>query len=208
MAERHDLTLTMGTRPGCPWPEGFYLFRGEGDILERCQRLKEDLYDRVLPGLRPDLIIAMDAGPDPDTDVTKPTPPGRGREYHDAVLASVPKLASFATHVVLLDPLPKSSASRDPAKCLRTARYTEACRFRANAAPTWMEVLDRQAVERADNVEVLDIDRLACPLLPLCDPVVGGRYVWRDSQHLTQAYGRSLGEPLYQQLVSAGALPG
>ena len=204
MAERHDLTLSLGTRPGCPWPADHYVLTPA--IRASCKTLKEDLYARVIPALHPDVIFTMDSSNGPGRDVGREPDGPMEASYREAVLASVPRLAADAGAVVLIDPLPKDFVG-NPRECLATARFVEQCRFRAFPGRTWMELLDREVAAATPGVRVLDIDDLACPMLPVCDAMVGGRVAWWDGQHLAHAYVVARSEDLYRRLVGEGILP-
>lgn len=204
MARRHDLTLSLGTRPGCPWPANHYVLTPE--IKASCRAIKEDLYARVIPALHPDVILAMDAGPYPADDLSRQPGGSVPASYRRALLASVPKLVADAGTVVLVDPLPKDYVG-NPLDCLATAQFVEQCRFSANAKPTWIEALDREAASSNPGVRVLDIDTWACPMLPVCDAMVANRVVWHDPQHLAHDYVVARSEDLYRRLVGEGILP-
>jgi hypothetical protein len=72
----------------------------------------------------------------------------------------------------------------------------EECRWVADTHPTWLEEYERQLADANDNVWSADFDRLACPFLPICDPVIDGTIVWWDGQHLTMRYSESLADDL------------
>ena len=61
MARRDHLTLSTYASPGCPWQRNLF-FDAPDAFHERwtaqCKAVKRDLYDRVLPALRPDIIVA------------------------------------------------------------------------------------------------------------------------------------------------------
>ena len=204
MAEEHDLTLSLGTRPGCPWPAGIYVLNAE--IRASCRKIKEDLYARVIPALHPDVIFAMDSSNGPGVDVSQQPRQATASAYHDAIVASVPELAADADAVVLIDSLPKDYTS-NPRECLATARFVEQCRFQANTEPTWTETLARTVADANPGVRTLDIDDWACPMLPECDAMVGGKVVWWDGQHLAHDYVVARAEDLYRRLVGEGILP-
>ena len=84
--------------------------------------------------------------------------------------------------------------------------YVDPCRFVASPSTFTEERLDRRLDAEDDDVWSLDIDRLACPYLPICDPVVDGRIVRRDNTHLTTVYASSLADPFEDLLASAGIL--
>jgi hypothetical protein len=71
------------------------------------------------------------------------------------------------------------------------------CSFTVSSTTTPLTRLDRDlataaASTSASKVWSLDLDRLACPRFPVCDPVVNGIIVRRDHTHLTGTYARAL----------------
>lgn len=205
LARRQDLTLSLGTRPGCPWPRDHYVL--SGDIQSDCKALKEDLYTRVLPALRPDVVVLLDSGVSADLDQTDPADSRGGPAYRTAVLASVPQLAELAGAVVLIDPLPKAAPLLDPLDCLSRALYVEQCRFVAPAGRSWIEEVYREAAASEPRATVLDLDRLACPTLPTCEAMVDGRAVWWDGQHVARDFAVTWADDLHRELAAIGVLP-
>lgn len=67
---------------------------------------------------------------------------------------------------------------------------------------------ERAGRERGLPGAPADLGRLACPFLPICDPVLKGRVVWWDGQHLAAGYSASLADELGAALRLLGLLPG
>jgi peptidoglycan/LPS O-acetylase OafA/YrhL len=74
IARREDLTLSISVFPACPWQRD--LFRPETVFNkitmrpEDCKKYKDDVYDRVIPGLHPDVVVVTQfAYEDPEQDV-------------------------------------------------------------------------------------------------------------------------------------------
>jgi hypothetical protein len=115
----------------------------------------------------------------------------------------VDRLGEVADQVVLIEPMPV--APFDPLGCLVAADWLEDCRFVVPPDRPWIEQAYRELAEARPEVAVLDIDRLVCPYLPICDPVIGGEVVRRDVLHLTQGFGATLAEPIDEFLDARGA---
>jgi hypothetical protein len=60
--------------------------------------------------------------------------------------------------------------------------------------PTPLERAYRALAEQRDEVTALDVDRLVCPYLPICDPVLDGMVVFRDDNHITGTFATSLAD--------------
>ena len=118
---------------------------------------------------------------------------------------SISALRRTGRKIVLLQatPLPPDE-NFNQVSCLSTG--SKQCRFEVNPNPT---PLDQYSVSAANqpNTWSLDLDRLACPRLPVCDPVVNGIIVRRDHTHLTATYARALSDSLAALLHQEGALP-
>ena len=89
-------------------------------------------------------------------------------------------------------PLPPD-AVYDPLSCISTGSTD--CSFTTSTAITPLTQLDRDAAKSSD-VWSVDADRLACPRLPVCVPVVNGIIVRRDHTHLTATYVLALTDSL------------
>jgi hypothetical protein len=83
----------------------------------------------------------------------------------------------------------------------------EECRYLVNAAPDPIERYFRQLARRDANVWSPDFDRLVCPFLPICDPVVNGQIVKWDATHLTSKFARSIAPGIDAYLKETGLIP-
>ena len=70
-----------------------------------------------------------------------------------------------------------------------------------------MEQLERDQADGSERVTTVDLDRLICPFLPICDPIVGGNVVRWDFQHLAEEYAATLGDELATYFRAIGVLP-
>ena len=124
--------------------------------------------------------------------------PGRTkyRPHLDVTTRSIRRLSAPAREVVLFEPTPLAAASADPLSCLSAGTAPSRCEYNANRAPTPFERFLRATANHSD-VWAVDVDRLACPRLPVCDPVVNNVIVKRDWSHLTATYSRTLAGPLF-----------
>ncbi len=61
------------------------------------------------------------------------------------------------------------------------------------------------AADKTD-VKVANLDTLACPYLPICDPVIAGHVVRWNHQHLATGYAATLGPSLIAFLNQEGLL--
>ncbi len=110
--------------------------------------------------------------------------------------------------VVVLEPIPVAPDGFSPIACLSEATYEEECTYEGREDPGAQERLFRELADADDGVWSIDLDRLVCPDLPRCDPVVDGKVVLYDSNHLTTGFAATLADGVDRALTEAGALPG
>jgi peptidoglycan/LPS O-acetylase OafA/YrhL len=194
IAEENNLTLSLEVADGCPWQRGLYaLTKG---IRDRCRAKKEDAYNRVIPALDPDLIILMNAGDSTDKGPSDPNKKPLDRATQEATVKSLDELAVGDRNIVIIEPNPTPPPGVNPLSCLETAKALEDCRYIADTSPSWYELLTRKRADASDHIWSSDFDRLVCPYLPICDPVVGGIVVKWDGQHLATRFSKSLAGPI------------
>ena len=95
----------------------------------------------------------------------------------------------------------------NPLNCISSATNLDQCIYRATVAPTPLEVFYASAA-RPGTVWTLDLGRVICPRLPLCDPVVNGTIVKRDSDHITIKFAHDIATTVDTLLHQAGVLSG
>ncbi len=180
--------------------------------------MKKDLYSRVIPQLKPDVIVVISRN-----NLTKPYPgkvfDASGRpiptkdtaellklEKADAV-RSLNELRRWTKKVLIVEPVPTDTPFDDPLACLQKSKVIEACRFVAAAQPTQLERMFRSL---ADGTRVYDasLDTLVCPFVPICDPILDGQIVWWDPAHITPKFAETLSGPVQRILVRDGLIPG
>ena len=217
IARRENLTLSVSVHGGCPWQRDLYAYpvNVNGTILrtQDCVKFKEDTYKRVIPELKPDLIVVMTVeherinvvpflGPNRKALLSSPA---LVRWIDTTTKRSLRVLQADGRKVLILEPIP--GAPFDPLSCLSQAKDLEACRFVTTVNPDSVERYYRGLARRDKAVTSADFDRLACPFLPICDPVVNGEIVRRDGEHLTSQFAASLAPEIDAYLKNAGLIP-
>jgi peptidoglycan/LPS O-acetylase OafA/YrhL len=218
IAEQHHFTLSVSVRGGCPWQQRLFAvpLTLNGVALRKadCENQKNDLYDRVIPALHPDVIVAMNVAHEDKNAIPFLGPNGEHERNGSATSIrwlrqttdeSAATLRADGDKVVLLEPIPV--APIDPLNCLSKSTYLEACRYVAGTTPDPIERDYRQLARRDSGVTSVDLDRLVCPYLPICDPIVDGQIVKWDPTHLTVAFARSIAPQLDAYLTQTGVLP-
>jgi hypothetical protein len=90
--------------------------------------------------------------------------------------------------MVIIEPAPRPPEDFDPLSCVSEGRSR--CVYRASRGPTPLERFFRQSTS-PPQIVTLDLDRVVCPRLPTCDPIVDDIIVKRDPNHLTATFARS-----------------
>ena len=206
VAELHDLTLSVAVAEGCHWQRGVYTYSTE--LQENCRRRKEDTYRRLVPELDPDVVILVNGRESRNPYIADfNAADDLDRLLKRSTLASIDRLAAGRRQVVVIEPIPFAPLGLNPLDCLARAEVVEQCRFTAPApGPQWLEQIERDVARRRPDVHTLDIDRLVCPMLPICDPIVRGRVVWWDSGHLTGRFALALAPDLDRLLSAQGII--
>jgi peptidoglycan/LPS O-acetylase OafA/YrhL len=222
LAEQQDLTLSVSTRGGCPWQRDLYVpsvqAPGLPPILqENCEAAKEDTYDRLLPELDPDIVVAMNYAYEnpgelvpylgPDLEVLEDQAE-RDAWLEQATTESLDQLRGEGRKVVILEPIPQPRDDLDPLACLSTAQVVQECRYVAAQRPSDLELLYRDLGESDDQVWSVDLDQSVCPFLPICDPIVDEEVVKVDRSHLSRGFAETLAPNLTAFLIDNGILPG
>jgi hypothetical protein len=220
LAAQHDLRLSVYAAGGCPWQRDLYTVEfealGASVTREDCRNAKDDLYDRVIPELDPDLVVTMNLAYEtpgqpvqytgPDQRPLENGPPAYAARLEETTRDSLEQLSAGGREVLLLEPTPYLGDGFDPWACLSGAEFLEECRYVANTEPTVLEQLYRRLDRDDDQVWALDLDPLVCPFLPICDPIVNAAVVKADESHLTRDFARTLAPDLYSFLTINGVL--
>ena len=151
IARRTGMQLSVDGEGGCPWQNNVYT----EIIFTKCKTLKADLYRRVIPQIKPDIIVLMDIdyghrGPYPSTQG-----PDHHRltaaEYAKATTDSIAQLRAPGRKILLIEPIPlprKPNLFFNPYQCLQKAKTEEQCRYTPCLEPSRMEQRVPQAGRR------------------------------------------------------------
>ncbi len=210
LAERRGDQLSVGMHNSCPWQLDITF----GAPDQACLDAKVDFQDRLIPTFDPDVIVlAGRTFDDPSNTVGIRTrdglrlrngDPGYEELVRTVTTKTVEAFRRQGRQVVIVEPIPYPSDEDDPLRCLSAAEFVEQCRYVASPGPLPTERIFRELAAADEGVWSIDIDRLACPYLPICDPIVRGMVVKHDEGHLTATYARSLSEHLEAILVASG----
>ncbi len=213
IAQQQNLTFSSASSSVCPWQRNLYPQAVadplDASFLDQCIAFKRDLYERVIPALKPDIIVAWSndyitrrhgvvydasGNPMPSDGLSDET-----RQVKAETERSIAELERYAKKVLIAEPVPTAPGSLDPFQCLTKSKILEACRFAVDPNPRPIDLVYRQV---ADNRRVYEANfaSFVCPFMPICDPVVDGTIVRFDNQHITPRYAVSLAPPMTQFL--------
>lgn len=190
--ERGWRVITLA-KSSCPPTDGLTFARGkEPRGYEQCLAYQEQVLDRLV-GEQPDVVMLSSASYDaPEQEVA------------DALARRVDQLADRGILPVLVRDVPRPPF--DLPECLldNPDRASE-CAFDRRVALSRSGSGHERLSEMRPWLPVVDLTPAICPQ-ETCAPVVGGVVVWRDSNHLSATYIRSLRGPVEQQVLPLVAL--
>ena len=222
LAQRESLTLSITALWGCPWQRGVQFADPIGGQASqrRCKAHQDDWYRRVIPQLRPDVIVIAPRSYDdpvnswamvpliaPNGDLIRRGAPGSEQTLADLSSSSLRDLHRFARRVVILEPGPIPSTVKEPITCLSAGEVPAKCTFVASPGPAPMELYFRALAKSDHSISTLDLDRVVCPRLPTCDSVIDNIIVWRAGVHITATFARSRWARIDALLHAEGVLP-
>jgi hypothetical protein len=217
LARKRDLTFAVATFPNCPWQHGLVETppNAQTDVPQKCRARQDDWYRRLVPQLDPDVVVLVhhpfdDPNGAPDMraagKLIHPGTPTFEKAIRVAARQTIEQLRKVGRKIVILEPLPLAPAGFNPLTCLSQAKYVDDCRYVASATPTPLESYYR-SIGNGTDIFTLDLDRLVCPYLPICDPIVRGIVVKSDAQHITAAYSKTLVISIGTLLLADGIIP-
>jgi peptidoglycan/LPS O-acetylase OafA/YrhL len=212
LAEQYDFTLTATIRLGCPWQTGLEWDPQDEVLVRNCNAARDDWYGEVLPLLQPDVLVAVHVPRDRGSRQDSLYRAGPGWEgdidqvVADTTAATLDRFHDLGMRTVLLEPLPYGP--KDPTICVSGASTVGDCAYEANAEPFPTEATYRREDAARDDVWAVDADRLACPFLPVCLPMIDGDLVYENQFHLSSAWVVDRADAWWALLVGSGALEG
>ncbi|MFD2764411.1 acyltransferase family protein [Micromonospora eburnea] len=196
IAERRNWKLVTYTKSGCPAMDALVATGADERPYETCVTWNRSLRSAIAED-RPNLIVT--------TSYTYSVY-SNGRVLHgmqnrtalvEAMRRAWQGFAEVAPVVVVRDtPAP----GRDIAECVSTHReQLTRCAVPRDKALAGIGPIQVDAAEGLAGVRVLDLNDAICPA-DRCAPVIGGVLVYRDANHLTATYARTLADRLDEQL--------
>jgi peptidoglycan/LPS O-acetylase OafA/YrhL len=205
LATEQGFTLTIATAAGCPWQDDL-VYPDHADTVPGCQAVHEHNYGGMLADLAPDLVIALNVREYWTVGVDQAPDEPRVDDIRVATEASADAILATGAQLLVIEPLPRTKDGWNPLTCLGTATYQEQCRFQVSDGPFWHEVDLRALAAENEAMSTLDLDRVVCPALPICDPFIDGIVVRWDGAHLSRRFGLTLDDDLVAAMRDLGVL--
>jgi hypothetical protein len=198
LAARRDWRLVGITKMGCP-PVAvpLYSHRRERTYSE-CATWRERALRSIERRERPDLVFVTGRMSTPATESGRELGPRRSRAALARGYAEVlRRLRDTGARVVALKDLPRSP--RNVPDCVVShPRELERCEF--TITPRNAVGFDA-ATAAAAGVEMIDLTPVICPR-ERCRAVIDGKVVFRDFDHMTPTFARTLVAPIGRRLGS------
>lgn len=202
LAARIGARVHIYTKSSCPFTLAQILEKGS--VYAECSQWNQNLLE-VLRTTRPDIIFSSASSRYDARD-------GDGLSDASAIAAGQRvlwrELDAMGAQIVVMRDTPRPARVRvDPAQCLAqaNARPADCSIARAKVVTPELEDPNLLSAQGASFVHTLDLTDHICNAAA-CDPVVGNVVVWRDNNHITATYAKTLAGALHQALLPI--LPG
>jgi hypothetical protein len=212
LARQHGFTLAANIATGCPWQADLNNDSRPPDRRQECIDNRGAWYDHVLPRLHADLVVLVEQSYDGnDKYQMSLSRIGGSDENLEELLANTTHETLDTFHDLGIRSLVVENtikAESNPLDCLAGAVYVSDCMV---PVPIGVDPSDSfyQAEDVArDDMWAVNINHIICPGAPLCRPILDGRVVWRDYNHLTSTILIHLEDQIWQQLTDTGAFDG
>ncbi|WP_372727926.1 acyltransferase family protein [Nocardioides sp.] len=210
LANQRGFSLAANILRGCPWQAGLSNRTRPPEARELCNDLRDEWYDEAIETIRPDLTILVSQSYDLDLKYRDTlTRIGGSDETVDELVANttretLDRLSELGTRTLVVHDTIRVDG--DPLDCLARATYVAECLVPVPIGTSVTDsILVSEAVARDDMFSV-DINPVICPDAPLCRPILRGRVVWRDFNHLTTKITLKLRNRIWARVEATGAL--
>lgn len=190
--------LVFMTKSACPIVNQAFFYERIGRIYRECEIWREAVMDS-LAGMKPDLVVVSGSENYPFSDA----------EWRKGSLSAIGILSRSSVQVAILrdTPLPRFDVPACLArKAWQPELYATSCTYRRDGAQSArLMALHREMTGMWSNVSFLDMTPYICDL-PVCNVVEGDLIKFRDGNHLSDKYVRTLTPHLRELLRSNGLL--
>ncbi|MEX1133750.1 MAG: acyltransferase family protein, partial [Acidimicrobiia bacterium] len=182
------------SKSACPF--GLMLMGVRGEPYDACMEWNRNVIDLLVDEMRPDLVISTSSNSNlpMNPDGTIPDTDQRLDLYRRGLTEAVEELTAAGIQVALLADTPRPRF--DIPECLASEVSVAACSVAREEANTYSLQGD---VAEALGIPYADMADFICTPT-VCPAVIENVIVWRDTNHMTATYARSLAGALMQAL--------
>ena len=195
LAGPRDWRLVALTRAGCAMADVRY--------ASRCDAWREHALRRIEERERPRMVIVATStsmGLGAVVDGKRLSPKASVPYFRRGLVRTLRRLRATGARVIVIKDLPRSP--RDVPDCVaREPKRLERCAFRREERPE--RAFDAQSADAVDGADPLDPAPVVCPD-DVCHAVMGSALVYRDDNHFTATYARTLAPWLDAELPHLG----
>lgn len=197
LADAHGWRLVGLTKAGCPpIATPLHNHRLEREYRE-CEVWREATLRRIERRERPELVLVSGRMSTPAMRDGKRLPPRVSRPVLERGYVEVlERLRATGAEVAAIKDLPRSPHNI-PDCVLESRDQLGECAFARTAGN--FETFDRAAAGRVEGVRLIDLTDVVCPG-DLCRAVIGNAVVFRDYDHLTPTFARTLAPIIERRL--------
>jgi peptidoglycan/LPS O-acetylase OafA/YrhL len=215
LAREKHFDLTMLSLDACSWVPGIFNLVSPVSSRQRCESLRSGFWDQVVGQERIDLLLLIQqdrSAPLFDgtlTDSLEGDPvPDTGRFLVQRTDAALARLDRLGVPTVVERSLWLPPEDANPMACLSGAEDVAQCRVPVARTSSALDSAYLVNAETRRHVHEVDLNPIFCPNAPVCDAVVDGIPVWRDSRHVYAKLQEAKREQIWHAIVATGVLDG
>jgi peptidoglycan/LPS O-acetylase OafA/YrhL len=182
------------TKSGCPLLSAQVPYGARQRTYRSCIQWNANVLAQLVGDDRPDLVVTTNYDYQLLRDGKPLAEKARWTAFVEGLRTSWRALTSAGLPVIVIRDTPRPGL--DIAECIEkhTDRLTE-CAFPRDQALAGVGPIQAEAAAGMAGVHMVDLNDAICPT-DTCAPVIGQVIVYRDDNHLTATYARSLGPRL------------
>lgn len=216
LARERGWTLSVSVIKGCAWQKGLQNEGSSPEDQEGCRVAREDFYDKVLPRLDADVVVAIGLSHEDahwEQDLTAPGGPAGEtllqRQFRTAQETVSAVREAGARMVIVKSVMGTNGYDRggwDPLDCLARADRLVDCVVVPPLEKPAVDGLYEALAATVDGVATVDLNPVICPGAPLCAPVIGHTVVWKDPDHVTGTFLEQHRNRIWRRIQKTGIL--
>ncbi len=213
LAKEHDFTLSVNALLGCPWQQNLKNVQSGPPRQKACTAARVGWYDEVLPKLHPDVVVIASFPRENEKHWQTRLVQRNGR--HDplrvaelrATKRTLAKIEQHTKRVALVQTIVTANTF-NPDECLTRTGKPSKCQVPLPIKSSHADGINLTEATADPDVFTVNLNPAFCPDAPLCQPVVDGRIVWRDDEHLTPGFATSRKDQVWRLITRSGVLDG